>query len=284
LFDRRHVVQAVGEGDGLLVRVRLARLLEAAVEVADLLIAADDRLAVERDDDAQRAVRGRMRRPEVQRHALEIGVDPFEARIDLRDDPGDVFLREDPALRRVVVLTQGVALKGLVGEDAAEVRVPVEADAVHVEDLALVPVEAFEDAGAGRHRLILADAHLQPHALVLRQRVELVHHVEAPVAARVVDAPEVERHRVAGGLQRGQRRDDGFGRDDQRREVLSGLLLDARQCRGELRAARVHRRRVRRQVRLAVCRRGTGFGDGAEFGECAHRTRSGGRAQGAGRR
>jgi hypothetical protein len=144
------------------------------------------------------------RRPEVQRHALVVGVDVLEARVDLRDDLRDVLLGQEPALRGVVVLPQRVSLEHLVGEDAAQVRVSVEANAVHVEDFALEPVVSLEEAGAGRNGLVLGHRHFDAHPLVLVERVELVHDVEPFLPAGVVDAPEVERQGVAGRLERGE--------------------------------------------------------------------------------
>ncbi len=69
------VVQPVGERDRPAASVCVSRhLLEAAVQVADLGIGADDLLAVEGDDDAERAVRGGMRGPEVEGDLLEVVV------------------------------------------------------------------------------------------------------------------------------------------------------------------------------------------------------------------
>ncbi len=75
LLDREHehelvvlvadVVDPLGERDALPVRLRLHRLLEAGVEVADHGRDADDLLAVEVDDQAQHAVRRRVVRAEV---------------------------------------------------------------------------------------------------------------------------------------------------------------------------------------------------------------------------
>ena len=75
LLDREHedelvvlvadVVDPLGEGDVLPVRLRLHRLLEAGVEVADHGRDAHYLLAVQVDDQAQDAVRRRVVRPEV---------------------------------------------------------------------------------------------------------------------------------------------------------------------------------------------------------------------------
>ena len=64
----------------------------------------------------------------------------------------------------------------------------VETHAVHVEHFALEPVQSLENRHTRRQRLILGRAHFEAHALVVVDRVELVDHVEALVAARVVHA------------------------------------------------------------------------------------------------
>jgi hypothetical protein len=63
--EGRDVVQPVRVGDGIVVRARLAVLLEGAVEIADLHLGLDHRLAVELRKDADDPVHGRMRRTHV---------------------------------------------------------------------------------------------------------------------------------------------------------------------------------------------------------------------------
>ena len=53
------------------------------------------------------------------------------------------------------VLAQRMAVEAVVGQDAAQVRVAVEDDAVQVEGLALVPVGGGEDAGDRGHGRVL---------------------------------------------------------------------------------------------------------------------------------
>src|SRR5258708_31753176 len=115
---------------------------------------------------------------EVQRDAFVIGVDILETRVDLRDDLRHVILGEDPALGRIVVFPQRVALKRFMRENAAQVRMTVENDAIHVEHFALVPVQAFENRGPSFDRLVLRHANLETNALVVLQRVELVNEIE----------------------------------------------------------------------------------------------------------
>ena len=63
--QRRDVVEAVDVGDEVVPGVRLALLLEAAVQVAGMDVGAQHALAVELGDDLHGPVRGRVRRPDV---------------------------------------------------------------------------------------------------------------------------------------------------------------------------------------------------------------------------
>ena len=70
VVDRRRVVHPVDDRDVLVVVEVLAELLEAGVQVADVRRAMDDALAVEFEHEAQRRVRGRVLRAEVERPAI----------------------------------------------------------------------------------------------------------------------------------------------------------------------------------------------------------------------
>ena len=65
--DRRDVVHPIDDGDVLVEVEVFAELLEATVQVADVGHRLDDRLAVEGEEQAQRGVRGRVLRAEVER-------------------------------------------------------------------------------------------------------------------------------------------------------------------------------------------------------------------------
>src|SRR5437588_13117759 len=112
-------------------------------------------------------MRGGMRWSEVEGDAFEVGVFVCETRIDFRLELGDTLFGEEPALRRIVVFPQRMALERLMAEDAAEVWMAIELHAVHVEDFALVPVVAFEDLRRGRNGFVFADAHFQSNTFVL---------------------------------------------------------------------------------------------------------------------
>jgi hypothetical protein len=70
VHDRRDVVHPADRADVLVVVVMLAELLEARVEVADVRRAAGDALAVELEHEAERRVRRRVLRAEVQDPAV----------------------------------------------------------------------------------------------------------------------------------------------------------------------------------------------------------------------
>jgi len=67
------VVDAVGQGNNLLVKLRFAGLFDPGVQVSDLGIEADNNLAVNFEDEAQYSVRGRVLRSHVQDHVLVFG-------------------------------------------------------------------------------------------------------------------------------------------------------------------------------------------------------------------
>ena len=73
--EARQPVDAVDERRDLRVRAELGELFVAAVHVADDGVGRDDALAVEADDEPQRAVRGRMLRAEVEDHVAGVELD-----------------------------------------------------------------------------------------------------------------------------------------------------------------------------------------------------------------
>ncbi len=74
LVHRRDVVEPVEVRDRLQVALVLDQLLGAAMQQADMRIAALDDLAVHLDDEAQHAVGRRVLRPEVHRQGLDLDV------------------------------------------------------------------------------------------------------------------------------------------------------------------------------------------------------------------
>ena len=73
--ERRQPVDAVDQRGDLRVGAVLGELLVAAVHVADDRVGRDDALAVEAHDEAQRAVRRRVLRPDVEDHVAGVELD-----------------------------------------------------------------------------------------------------------------------------------------------------------------------------------------------------------------
>src|SRR6267143_3073578 len=99
-----------------------------------------------------------------------------------------------------LVLAQWVADELLVHEEPHQIRVAAEPQAEHVPHLALEPVRDGPEADGARHdRIVLLHARLDPHAVVVGHRVEVVDDLEArPVLApgipQVVHRGEVHEH------------------------------------------------------------------------------------------
>ena len=92
---RVEVVDAIGERNHLLVKLGLAGLFDAGVKVADLGPHADDHFAVQLDNQAQHAVRGRVLRAHVEDHAMLAG--SFRQRAGSRTGaPGFPFISGIP--------------------------------------------------------------------------------------------------------------------------------------------------------------------------------------------
>ena len=181
--DERHLVgeaaqpvDAVDQRGDLREGADLGELLVAAVHVAGARLGPHHLLAVEADDDAQRAVRGRVLRADVEGHALGLELD-VEARVGglggdvaelltigevghrlhrllrrfvvvvagQRLDVDDARPRLDHAGQQREVLAQRVALELGRQVHVAQVGVAGEPDAEHLVGLALVPVGAGVD-------------------------------------------------------------------------------------------------------------------------------------------
>ena len=67
------VIDAVGEGNYLLVELGFAGLFDAGMQIADFGIEADNNLAVDFEHEAQHAVGGWVLRPHVEDHVLVFG-------------------------------------------------------------------------------------------------------------------------------------------------------------------------------------------------------------------
>ena len=151
VHHRRHVIQAIGEGNHLPVRVRFGHLFETAMQVADLRIRIDDLFAVDRDLQPERSVHRGMLRAEIQN--LRMRQIPSTRHISSR--------ARRPADRSVSVhmvrwpggksRRKRMSFELRMRQNSPQVRMAFELDAEHVERFALGPVGAFPDVdGADR--------------------------------------------------------------------------------------------------------------------------------------
>ena len=165
------------------------------MEVTDLHLRGDDLLAVEQRNHPKSAVHRRVRRSDVDRHALEHGV-ALVGRLELRRI--DFVLGQDPATRGVVVLAQSVPLKSVVGKDAPKIRMAGELEPEEVPGLAFEPVGSLPDPDQRRQdRIGLGERHFEPQTLAAGHRIEVVDRLESsPVLVRAIgkiDSAKVEQ-------------------------------------------------------------------------------------------
>ena len=114
-------------------------------------------------------------------------------------------------------------LETVIGEDAAQVRVAGEQDAVHVVGFALEPVGAREDRTGRGDGFPFGNGRLDADALVLARRQKVVHHVEArgtprPVHTAAVDIGDELALRVV--TQEGEKLKEPRRRDVDRQLVI----------------------------------------------------------------
>ncbi len=233
----RHVVQPVAVRNDLVPVVGLRHLLEAAMEVADHRLGADDPLPVQARDEVDDAVRGGMRRPDRDRLRLEM-IDLLVGLLGPLRHP-EVFLGEEPALAGGVVLAQRVPHEGVVAQEAVEVRVSREGDPVQVEGLALEPVRGRPDCP---RRWEPKETPLSASGNGMRTRTWLLRESECrwttsskrdarAAAAEVVHAAEVQKQVVltAGVIpQKARQHRPVLRRHLDRREVALGHRRPAR--------------------------------------------------------
>ncbi len=198
LLDREHVrqvvhhaaevVDTVGVRNVAVPGLTLAHLLGATVVVSDVRDAVDDLFTVQLQDDAERTVRRRVVRAEVEEHVVLVGSGTLHAPVFRTETRGfflKLLLGEVEAERiefggaRREVLAQRVTFPGWRHHDARQVRVAFEVDAEHVPDFALVPVGVGPDAGDGRHaEVAFGQGHLDHHVTITLQRHEVIEHGE----------------------------------------------------------------------------------------------------------
>src|SRR5208283_1409520 len=81
-------------------------------------------------------------------------------------------------LKNTVVLAQGMSLPAVGQQNALHVRVSIEFDAEHIEDLALQPVGGRPDGNRTRQALAVEDLRFHANAFVARERIKNPDNVE----------------------------------------------------------------------------------------------------------
>ena len=169
-----------------------------AVQQADVRIGLLDDLAVELEHEPQHAVGGGMLRAEIQREVLDLRHcrDPSEvglvARVvanDLRHERARLDadgLVDDAALRGVVahldvadqrkILAERMADEAVVRQQAAQIRMAAEQDAVEIERLALEPIGGAPNVvdGIDDRPLVARAERLQTQPVIVRDRQQVI--------------------------------------------------------------------------------------------------------------
>ena len=122
------------------------------------------------------------------------------------------------------VLAQRMAFEPVIGEDAAEIGVVGEQDAIQIPGLALEPVGRAEHRGDRRHRREFVGRNLHANAHVVAERKQVVDHVEALFAFRIIDAADV--HELAEQTVRRVAQERQHLDDRLRRNIDDQLALD----------------------------------------------------------
>ncbi len=102
----------------------------------------------------------------------------------------DAEILADPSvvlLQDVVILTKRMALPFFWKQDALQIRMTREANAKHVEDLALKPVRDRPDGNEAGNFFVCRQWNLQAQARVVREGIENSDEIEAFFAARPVN-------------------------------------------------------------------------------------------------
>ena len=202
------VVEAVGQRQRLGVGQALAHLLDAAVDVAAVDVELADNLTLERDAEAQHAVRGGVLGTDVDDILALLEQEAAladEAAVGHQLERGGAVARDLVAHaqrveRLVVVLAQGVAHPVVTQVEAPHVGVVQEADAEVVEDLAFVELGTLPQvAHRGEHPLRAVGRERAQHDILARRgRFEVIDRADAllaPVDTREA-AQEVESRLV----------------------------------------------------------------------------------------
>lgn len=89
------------------------------------------------------------------------------------------------------VLTQGVTLETVIGQDSPEIRVTDEEDTVHVPNFTFVPVGGTEHTGGGGDWVDLVSVSLDTDSCVVLNRKKVVNHLESLRTSGVIGTGNV---------------------------------------------------------------------------------------------
>ena len=197
-------------------RLPLGHFLGAAVVVADVRHAIEDFLAIQLQHDPEGAVRRGVVGPQIQEHVISVGRAtghaPFlghEAQRFLLEVLFGVVQAEGVEFggARRVILAQRMALPGAGHQEPHQVGVTLELDTEKIPDLAFVPVGVGPDTGDGRQlQVVGSERDLDAHIAVSLDRQEVIkdgeigrRHARAMAAQPLVDAVQIEEHRIGFG-------------------------------------------------------------------------------------
>jgi hypothetical protein len=231
LVHRRHIVEPVEIGDRLQIGLVLDQLFGAAMQQADMRIDALDDLAVQLQHQAQHAMGRRVLRAEVDVELTDLGFaglarwhhihisQPSLRRLSHRPEsrnpcpprvrgsrsrgiPAPAHRLVEHALLLIVVahfdkpgqrevLAQRMAVKAVVGQEAAQIRVAGEQDAIKIIGFALEPLapgnsSVIEGTGV-RSSVRRSRGHAHSGG-----RQEVVDHIKAALAGRIIHAANVD--------------------------------------------------------------------------------------------
>ncbi len=253
-LDREHVrqvvhhaaevVDTVGVRNEAVPGLTLGHLLGTTVVVTDVRYAVDDLFTVQLQDDAERTVRRRVVRAEVEEHVVLVRTGALHApvfRLEARGFFLKLLLGQGQAERVELggtggeVLAQRVTFPGRRHHDAGQVRVTGKVDAVHVPHFTLVPVGVGPETGNGRHaEVALGQGDLDHYVTITLDRHQVIKHSEVGAAWQpltlgaqtLVHAVQVIEHDVRLGqvAQEGQDFDEFGAGNPKHRHAGAGRL------------------------------------------------------------
>ncbi|EGE55703.1 hypothetical protein RHECNPAF_8900119 [Rhizobium etli CNPAF512] len=160
------------------------------------------------------------------RHEVEVAEFLFKLDRLVYDALCSIVVTDFDETCRRKVLAQRMAFEAIVGQDAAQIRMAGEENAVHVPRFAFEPVSTRIDGASGRNGRIFVGCDLDADAQILLRRQQVIDDIEAQLALRPVDTANIDQvDETAFGVvtQEGQKRDQVFTRRRQRQLAILQL-------------------------------------------------------------